>query len=51
MGIFGFDIGEIVDLGTQVATAGAIRAAEIVGDDIFEYVIGIAIIIYELDPG
>lgn len=51
MGIFGMDVGQIVDLTTQVATTGAIRAAELFGDDIFEYIIGVAIVIYEIDPG
>ncbi len=51
MGIVGMEISEIVDLGTQVASTGAIRAMEIVGDDVFQYVIAIAIIVYEMDPG
>lgn len=51
MAIFGIDIGDIVELGTQVAATGAIRLAEIVGDDVFDYVISIAIIVYESDPG
>lgn len=50
MQIFGLDIAQIVDLGTHVATTGAIRAGEIVGDDIFEYIVGIAVVIYEMDP-
>ena len=50
MDTFGIDIGQIVELGTQVATHGAIRAAEMVADDIFEYVIGVVILIYEIDP-
>jgi hypothetical protein len=44
-------ITEIAALGTQVATHGAIRAAEMVGDDIFEMMISIAIIVYETYPG
>lgn len=51
MGVFGLDVSQIVDLGTQVATTGAIRAAELIGDDIFEYIIGVAIVVYEMDPG
>ena len=50
MGIFGMDINQIVDLGTQVATTGAIRTVELFADDVFEYIIGVAIVIYEMDP-
>ncbi len=50
MDAFGIDIGQIVELGTRVAMHDAIRAAEMVADDIFEYVIGVAILIYEIDP-
>lgn len=45
--LFSIDIRHIVELGTQVATAGAIRLGEMAGDDIFERVIGVAIVIYE----
>ena len=41
------DIAAIADLGTRVATAGALRALEFASDDIFEYVIGIAMVIHE----
>lgn len=51
MQVFGLDIMHIVELGTQVATTGAIRASEVIGDDIFEYIIGVAILVYEQDPG
>ena len=51
MGVFGLDIDQIVDLGTQVAVSGAIRMGEIVGDDIFEYIVAIAAIVYEMEPG
>ena len=47
MEVFGLDIGQIVDLGTQVAQAGAIRAVELASDEVFDYTIGIAILIYE----
>ena len=50
MDIFGIDISQIADLTTHVATSGALRVAELVGDDIFEYIIGIAVLIYEIDP-
>lgn len=41
---------EIATLGTQIATHGAIRAIEIAGDDIFEMMIAIAILVYETYP-
>jgi hypothetical protein len=50
MDIFSIDINHIADLATQVGTSGAIRALEQVGDDVFDYIIGVAILIYELDP-
>lgn len=50
MDIMGLDIGQIVHLGTQVTTASA-RAFEMVEDDLFEFIIGVAILIYEIDPG
>ncbi len=50
MDIIGIDIDQIVDLSTQVAISGAIRMGEIVGDDIFEIIVAIAVIVYEMDP-
>ena len=47
---FSFDINHIVDLATQVGTSGAIRSLELVGDDVFDYIIGVAILIYEVHP-
>ena len=45
------DMSEIAELGTQVAVNGALRAAEVGGaDDLFEMIIGIAILIYEIVP-
>lgn len=41
------DIAAIAELGTRVATAGALKATEFAVDDIFEYIIGIAIVIHE----
>ena len=41
---------EIAALGTQIATHGAMRAAEVAGDDIFETLIAIAILVYETYP-
>lgn len=43
-------LAEIATLGTQIATHGAIRAAEVAGDDIFEMLIAIAILVYETYP-
>lgn len=48
---FGLDTHEIIDLGTQVAATGAIRAVESDTDQIFEFVIAVAILIYEMYPG
>lgn len=45
------DLGDIAELGTQVAMHGALRAAEASADDMFELIVGIAILIYELAPG
>jgi len=50
MGLFGIDLAEIVELGTQVAGTGALRAGEAIADDVFEMVVGIAMLVYELDP-
>lgn len=47
---FRLDAGEIVDLGTQIATSGAIRPLEAEVDQLFEYVIAVAILIYDMYP-
>jgi hypothetical protein len=45
------DIGDIAELGTQVAMSGALRVAEVKGiDDLFDFIVGIAILIYEMAP-
>ncbi|WP_448662416.1 hypothetical protein ACG3SL_17375 [Sphingomonas sp. CJ20] len=45
------DFGDIAELGTQVACHGAVQAGEVMGiDDLFELIIGIAVLIYELAP-
>ena len=49
--IMGIDISHIVDLGTHVAQSGAIRVAEIAGDDIFEYLIAVAQMVENIAPG
>ncbi len=41
---------DIVDLGTQVATTGAIRMAEATSDQVFEYLIAVAMLVYEMVP-
>ena len=51
MGVFGLDIHQIAELVTQVAITGAIRMGEMVGDDVFELIVAIAVIVYEADPG
>lgn len=50
MHVFGLDIASIVELGTRVAQSGAMRAAEMVADDVFDYAIGIVLLVYEADP-
>jgi hypothetical protein len=49
--MIGLDIGQIADLTTQVATAGAVRIADMVDDGLFDLIIAIALLIYEIDPG
>ena len=50
MNTLGLDINTVVDLRTPVAQSGAIRSVEIAGDEVFEYVIGVALVIYAMDP-
>jgi hypothetical protein len=51
MALIQIDLGEIAELGTQVAINGALRASEVQGvDDLFEFLVGIAILIYEIAP-
>lgn len=47
MQVLGIDITQIAELGTQIANAGAIRTLEHVGDEMFEYLVGVAVLIYE----
>lgn len=52
MAMVQIDLGEIVELGTQVAVHGAVRAADMASvDDLFELLVGIAVLIYEMAPG
>jgi hypothetical protein len=51
MALIQIDLSEIAELGTQVAINGALRAGEVQGvDDLFEFLVGIAILIYEIAP-
>jgi hypothetical protein len=50
MGLIGIEPSEIVELGTSVATHGALYTALVSADDLFELVVGIAILIYEIAP-
>ncbi len=51
MDMLRLEIGEIAALGTQVAVHGAIRAGDYVADEIFELVVAIATVVYEILPG
>ncbi|MBX9797032.1 hypothetical protein [Sphingomonas sp.] len=44
------DPSEIANLATPIATAGAIRADVLAADDLFEFLVGIAVVIYETSP-
>lgn len=46
--ILKLDPAEIVDLGTQIAGSGAIRGLEIESDQVFESIIAIAVLIYDM---
>jgi hypothetical protein len=50
MGLIGIELSAIVELGTRVATHGALRGGSVDTDDLFELVVGIAILIYEIAP-
>ncbi|MDQ0248879.1 hypothetical protein ACCC88_17890 [Sphingomonas sp. Sphisp140] len=50
MGLVRIDMGEIAELGTNVAMHGTLRAAIGDVDDLFELIVGIAILIYEIAP-
>lgn len=50
MDLVGVDPSKIAELGTQVAATGAFRAGEVLADDVFEMIVGIAMLVYELDP-
>ncbi len=50
MKLFSIDISEIADLGTQIATTGALRSVDLGADDLFEFIIAIVILVYEVNP-
>lgn len=50
MGLLKIDLGEIPELGTSVALHGTMRTALNDVDDLFELIVGIAILIYEIAP-
>lgn len=45
------DPSEIVELDTRVAIHGAVGTEETAIDDLFELLVGIAVLIYEMAPG
>lgn len=45
--MFTLALSDIATLGAQVAMHGAIRASEIAGDDIFEMMVAVVIVVYE----
>ena len=49
MNLFSIDIGEIGEMASQVAITGAIQVSG-AGDDLFEFIVAIAVLIYELAP-
>ena len=50
MDAMGIDIGQIVDLATEVATGGAIRIGEMFADEVFDYAAGVAVMVYLSPP-
>ena len=50
MNLFSIDIGEIGEMASQVGITGAIQVSG-AGDDVFEFIVAVAILIYELSPG
>jgi hypothetical protein len=48
MDLIQIDIGQIAELGTQVAMHGAVRAGEVVIDDIFALIVGIVALVIEV---
>lgn len=50
MDLFKLDIGEIVNLPTDIGINGAFTGAMAYSDQLFEYIVGIAVLIYEMYP-
>lgn len=50
MGLIQIDLGQIAELGTQVAMHGSVRAGEVVIDDVFELIVGIIALVIEIMP-
>ncbi|MCW3834967.1 hypothetical protein ACFQ1E_02100 [Sphingomonas canadensis] len=48
MGLVQIDVGEIAELGTQVAMHGAVRAGEMMVDEVFDLVVGIVALVIEI---
>ena len=51
MPLIHIDISEIAELGTQVAMYGALRGGDVSSDSLFDLIVSIAVLIYELAPG
>jgi len=51
MPLIQMNLGEIAELGTQVAVHGAVRASEIGSDYLFDLIVAVAILIFESSPG
>lgn len=51
MGLIQIDVSQVAELGTQVAMHGAVRAGEIVVDDVFELIVSLVSVVIELVPG
>ena len=45
------EMGAIAELGTQVAMHGAVRMGEATGDDVFELIVGVILLVVEMIPG
>lgn len=48
MGLIQINIADIAELGTQVAMHGAMGAGEVMGDEIFEIIVGLIAVVVEM---
>jgi len=48
MSLIQIDIGQIAELGTQVAMHGAVGGGQVAVDDIFELIVGIIVAVIEI---